>query len=56
MLEGASPDDARVLREALTGRLKGETGKKGINPDDVLSRRLARWRLPLPQPDAAQLL
>jgi hypothetical protein len=37
MLEGASPDDARVLREALTGRLKGETGKKGINPDDVLS-------------------
>ena len=37
MLEGASPDDARVLREALTGRLKGESGKKGINPDDVLS-------------------
>jgi polyphosphate kinase 2 len=37
MLEGASPDDARVLREALTGRLKGESGKKGINPDDLLS-------------------
>ena len=37
MLEGASPDDARVLREALTGRLKGESAKKGINPDDLLA-------------------
>jgi polyphosphate kinase 2 len=37
MLEGASPDDARVLREALTGRLKGDSGHKGVNPDDVLS-------------------
>nr|WP_315489263.1 polyphosphate kinase 2 [uncultured Rhodoferax sp.] len=41
MLEGASPDDARVLREALTGRLKSESGKKGIHPDDELSED---WR------------
>ena len=37
MLEGASPDDARVLREALMGRIKGESGKKGLNPDDLLA-------------------
>ncbi|MDO8285979.1 MAG: polyphosphate kinase 2 [Rhodoferax sp.] len=37
MLEGASTDDARVLREALMGRIKGETGKKGVNPDDELA-------------------
>jgi len=41
MLEGASADDARVLREALTGRLKGASGKKGLNPDDELA---ADWR------------
>ena len=41
MLEGASADDARVLREALMGRLKGDTGKKGINPDDELAHD---WR------------
>jgi polyphosphate kinase 2 len=37
MLEGASPDDARVLRQALTGRGKGDVASKGLNPDDVLA-------------------
>ncbi len=40
MLEGASPDDALVLRQALTGR--GRAPKdKGINPDEELT---ADWR------------
>jgi len=37
MLEGASPDDARVLREALTGRLKGPGRKGEVHPDDELA-------------------
>ena len=37
MFEGASPDDARVLRQALAGRGKGDAASKGINPDDVLA-------------------
>ncbi len=37
MLEGASPDDARVLRQALTGRAKGDAASKGLNPDDELA-------------------
>ena len=38
MMEGASADDARVLREALNGRLKTSTGKKGVlHPDDELA-------------------
>ena len=42
MLEGASDDDARVLREALTGRLKGPSSKKGmLHPDDELAED---WR------------
>lgn len=40
MLEGASPDDARVLREALTGRTK-TIDAKGHNPDDEL---IGGWR------------
>ena len=37
MLEGASPDDARVLREALTGRMK-TLGRKGeVHPDEELA-------------------
>ena len=30
MFEGASADDARVLREALMGRIKGPSGKKEL--------------------------
>jgi len=42
MLEGASDDDARVLREALAGRMKGASGKKGaLHPDDELAED---WR------------
>jgi len=42
MLEGASVDDARVLREALNGRLKGANSKKGeLHPDDELAHD---WR------------
>jgi polyphosphate kinase 2 len=42
MLEGASADDARVLREALNGRLKGANSKKGVlHPDDELAHD---WR------------
>jgi len=42
MLEGASVDDARVLREALAGRLRGASGKKGeLHPDDELAED---WR------------
>ncbi len=42
MLEGASADDARVLREALNGRLKGSSSKKGVlHPDDELAED---WR------------
>ncbi len=38
MLEGASADDARVLREALNGRLKSSSSKKGVlHPDDELA-------------------
>ena len=37
MLEGASADDAKVLREALMGRTQGASGKKGSNPDDELA-------------------
>lgn len=37
MLEGASPDDARVLRQALTGRGKRDMASKGLNPDDELA-------------------
>ena len=40
MFDGASPDDARVLRQALAGG--GKSGKdKGLNPDDELT---ADWR------------
>lgn len=39
MLEGASADDQKVLREALLG--VGKIGDKKINPDDVLS---GDWR------------
>jgi len=42
MLEGASDDDARVLREALAGRIKRDIGKKGaLHPDDELAED---WR------------
>ena len=40
MFDGASPDDARVLRQALAGRSKKERDK-GISPDDALN---ADWR------------
>ena len=40
MLEGASPDDARVLRQALMGRTRTDQDT-GPNPDDEL---IANWR------------
>lgn len=40
MLDGASPDDARVLRQALAGRSK-KGRDKGVSPDDELN---ADWR------------
>ena len=40
MLDGASPDDARVLRQALAGRSK-KNKDKGVSPDDELN---ADWR------------
>ncbi|TXH91318.1 MAG: polyphosphate kinase 2 [Rhodoferax sp.] len=40
MFDGASPDDARVLRQALAGRSK-KGRDKGISPDDELN---ADWR------------
>ena len=42
MLEGASADDASVLREALNGRLKGVNSRRGVlHPDDELAQD---WR------------
>ena len=40
MLEGASPDDAQVLRQILTGQ-DHPSSEKGINPDEELT---ADWR------------
>ena len=41
-MEGASADDASVLREALNGRLKGVNSRRGVlHPDDELAQD---WR------------
>ena len=51
MLE-ASPDDARVLREALTGRMKTLLGRKGKCTPTRNLPTTGAMGLPVPQPHA----